>query len=241
MGSRFWNSGKFFPAGVVSILSLIMAVGYIHALIRTSHDWWKIPGMKSWCPVCFPRPYSQVYLTFHSNNFSISISVSLLFVKQNSRCSFPVPIYEGCWRVCLVPICQVENASSVVYRNMDLWQCYMYTLLDSLKWNYSPAYKILSILLQVPMLCMGSSVWQGAFCAQEYLFLDRTKVDSSLLKHLENSQIWSHNVSEALHVVVLYNFTLLSEICRKLFGMKISQWNKPQQWIGLLLKQETPE
>jgi hypothetical protein len=38
MGSRFWNSGKFFPAGVVSILSLIMAVGYIHALIRTSHD-----------------------------------------------------------------------------------------------------------------------------------------------------------------------------------------------------------
>jgi len=109
MGSRFWNSGKFFPAGVVSILSLIMAVGYIHALIRTSHDWWKIPGMKSWCLVCFPRPYSQVYLTFHSNDFSISISVSLLFVKQNSRCSFPVPIYEGCWRVCLVPICQVEN------------------------------------------------------------------------------------------------------------------------------------
>ncbi|KAH9575848.1 hypothetical protein CY35_01G132700 [Sphagnum magellanicum] len=38
MGSRFWNSGKFFPAGVVSIVSLIMAVGYIHALIRTSHD-----------------------------------------------------------------------------------------------------------------------------------------------------------------------------------------------------------
>jgi hypothetical protein len=38
MGSRFWNSGKFFPAGVVSIVSLIMAVGYIHALIQTSHD-----------------------------------------------------------------------------------------------------------------------------------------------------------------------------------------------------------
>jgi hypothetical protein len=38
MGSRFWNSGKFFPGGVVSIVSLIMAVGYIHALIRTYHD-----------------------------------------------------------------------------------------------------------------------------------------------------------------------------------------------------------
>jgi hypothetical protein len=109
MGSRFWTLGKFFPAGVVSIVSLIMAVGYIHALIRTSHDWWKIPGMKSWRLVCFPRPYNQVYLTLHSNNFSISISVSLPFVKRNSRCSFPVPIYEGCWRVCLVTICQVEN------------------------------------------------------------------------------------------------------------------------------------
>lgn len=121
---------------------------------------------------------------------------------------------------------------------MDLWQCYMYTLLDSLKWNYSPAYKILCILLQVPLLCMGSLVWQGAFCAQEYLFLDWTKVDSSLLKHLESSQIWSHNVSEALHVVVLYNFTLLSEICGKLFGMKICQGNKPQQWIWPAFKEQ---
>jgi hypothetical protein len=37
MGSRFKNSGKFFPAGVVSIASFIMTGGYIHGIMRTSH------------------------------------------------------------------------------------------------------------------------------------------------------------------------------------------------------------
>jgi len=110
-------------------------------------------------------------------------------------------------------------------------------------WNETTAqlYKIMCILLQVPLLCMGSSVWQGAVCAHEYLFLDWTKVDSSLLKHLESSQIWSHNVSEALHVVVLYNFTLLSEICGTLFGWKFAKETNFSSEFGLFLKWETPE
>ncbi|KAM7275144.1 hypothetical protein ACFE04_017010 [Oxalis oulophora] len=35
MGSRFKKSGKIFPAGVVSLTSLIMAGGYVHGIIRT--------------------------------------------------------------------------------------------------------------------------------------------------------------------------------------------------------------
>ncbi|CAM6043437.1 unnamed protein product [Sphagnum compactum] len=37
MGSRFKNSGKVFPAGVVSLFSLIMTGGYLHGLLRKSH------------------------------------------------------------------------------------------------------------------------------------------------------------------------------------------------------------
>jgi hypothetical protein len=37
MGSRFKNSGKVFPAGVVALFSFIMAGGYIHGILRTSH------------------------------------------------------------------------------------------------------------------------------------------------------------------------------------------------------------
>ncbi|CAM6066888.1 unnamed protein product [Sphagnum tenellum] len=37
MGSRFKNSGKIFPAGVVALSSFIMAGGYIHGILRTSH------------------------------------------------------------------------------------------------------------------------------------------------------------------------------------------------------------
>ncbi|ERM99406.1 protein FATTY ACID EXPORT 2, chloroplastic [Amborella trichopoda] len=37
MGSRFKNSGKIFPAGVVSLVSLIMTGGYLHGIFRSSH------------------------------------------------------------------------------------------------------------------------------------------------------------------------------------------------------------
>ncbi|XP_021724585.1 protein FATTY ACID EXPORT 2, chloroplastic-like [Chenopodium quinoa] len=37
MGSRFKKSGKVFPAGVVSLVSLIMTGGYAHGVMRTSH------------------------------------------------------------------------------------------------------------------------------------------------------------------------------------------------------------
>ncbi|KAJ8621206.1 hypothetical protein MRB53_029735 [Persea americana] len=37
MGSRFKKSGKFIPAGLVSIVSFIMAGGYIHGFFRGQH------------------------------------------------------------------------------------------------------------------------------------------------------------------------------------------------------------
>lgn len=37
MGSRYMESGKVFPAGVVSLFSLVMAGGYIHGIVRTTH------------------------------------------------------------------------------------------------------------------------------------------------------------------------------------------------------------
>lgn len=37
MGSRFKKSGKLFPAGVVSAVSLIMTGGYIHGILRSLH------------------------------------------------------------------------------------------------------------------------------------------------------------------------------------------------------------
>ncbi|KAI5079238.1 hypothetical protein GOP47_0004717 [Adiantum capillus-veneris] len=37
MGARFKKSGKLFPAGIVSLVSLIMTGGYIHGIIRSSH------------------------------------------------------------------------------------------------------------------------------------------------------------------------------------------------------------
>ncbi|CAL5401682.1 unnamed protein product [Camellia sinensis] len=37
MGSRFKKSGKIFPAGVVSLVSLIMSGGYIHGVLRSLH------------------------------------------------------------------------------------------------------------------------------------------------------------------------------------------------------------
>eukprot|EP00262_Sarcandra_glabra_P020738 TRINITY_DN8411_c0_g1_i1.p1 TRINITY_DN8411_c0_g1~~TRINITY_DN8411_c0_g1_i1.p1 ORF type:complete len:247 (-),score=39.05 TRINITY_DN8411_c0_g1_i1:240-935(-) len=37
MGSRFKKSGKIFPAGVVSVLSFIMAGGYLHGILRGLH------------------------------------------------------------------------------------------------------------------------------------------------------------------------------------------------------------
>lgn len=37
MGSRFKNSGKIFPAGIVSLVSLIMSGGYLHGIMRSSH------------------------------------------------------------------------------------------------------------------------------------------------------------------------------------------------------------
>ncbi|CAL5199106.1 unnamed protein product [Lathyrus oleraceus] len=36
MGSRFKKSGKVFPAGVVSLVSLIMTGGYLHGIMRSS-------------------------------------------------------------------------------------------------------------------------------------------------------------------------------------------------------------
>ncbi|KAG0584614.1 hypothetical protein KC19_3G222600 [Ceratodon purpureus] len=37
MGSRYMESGKVFPAGVVSLFSLVMAGGYIHGIMRSAH------------------------------------------------------------------------------------------------------------------------------------------------------------------------------------------------------------
>ncbi|KAI3685252.1 hypothetical protein L6452_34490 [Arctium lappa] len=37
MGSRFKKSGKVFPAGVVSVVSLIMTGGYLHGVMRSLH------------------------------------------------------------------------------------------------------------------------------------------------------------------------------------------------------------
>ncbi|XP_057950808.1 protein FATTY ACID EXPORT 2, chloroplastic-like [Malania oleifera] len=37
MGSRFKSSGKVFPAGVVSLASLVMAGGYLHGIMRSLH------------------------------------------------------------------------------------------------------------------------------------------------------------------------------------------------------------
>ncbi|XP_052175395.1 LOW QUALITY PROTEIN: protein FATTY ACID EXPORT 2, chloroplastic-like [Diospyros lotus] len=37
MGSRFKKSGKIFPAGVVSIVSLVMSGGYLHGILRGMH------------------------------------------------------------------------------------------------------------------------------------------------------------------------------------------------------------
>ncbi|KAJ8750868.1 hypothetical protein K2173_016049 [Erythroxylum novogranatense] len=37
MGSRFMKSGKVFPAGVVSLVSLIMTGGYVHGIMRSMH------------------------------------------------------------------------------------------------------------------------------------------------------------------------------------------------------------
>ncbi|KAK8654768.1 hypothetical protein V6N13_107368 [Hibiscus sabdariffa] len=37
MGSRFKRSGKVFPAGVVSLVSLVMTGGYIHGIMRSLH------------------------------------------------------------------------------------------------------------------------------------------------------------------------------------------------------------
>ncbi|XP_038991493.1 protein FATTY ACID EXPORT 7-like, partial [Hibiscus syriacus] len=37
MGSRFKRSGKVFPAGVVSVVSLVMTGGYLHGIMRSLH------------------------------------------------------------------------------------------------------------------------------------------------------------------------------------------------------------
>ncbi|ONK61103.1 uncharacterized protein A4U43_C08F26280 [Asparagus officinalis] len=37
MGSRFKKSGKIFPAGVVSLVSLVMVGGYFHGILRGMH------------------------------------------------------------------------------------------------------------------------------------------------------------------------------------------------------------
>ncbi|KAH7519370.1 hypothetical protein FEM48_Zijuj08G0028800 [Ziziphus jujuba var. spinosa] len=37
MGSRFKSSGKIFPAGVVSLVSLVMTGGYLHGILRSAH------------------------------------------------------------------------------------------------------------------------------------------------------------------------------------------------------------
>jgi len=39
MGSRFKKSRKIFPAGVVSLVSLVMVGGYFHGILRSSHAW----------------------------------------------------------------------------------------------------------------------------------------------------------------------------------------------------------
>ncbi|GAB2267049.1 Protein FATTY ACID EXPORT 7 [Dionaea muscipula] len=35
MGSRYLSSRKIFPAGVVSVISLVMAGGYLHGILRS--------------------------------------------------------------------------------------------------------------------------------------------------------------------------------------------------------------
>lgn len=37
MGSRYKGTGKVFPAGVVSLVSLAMAGGYLHGIMRSLH------------------------------------------------------------------------------------------------------------------------------------------------------------------------------------------------------------
>ncbi|KAF5186181.1 FATTY ACID EXPORT 2, chloroplastic-like [Thalictrum thalictroides] len=37
MGSRFRNSGKILPAGLVSLVSLVMTGGYLHGILRSMH------------------------------------------------------------------------------------------------------------------------------------------------------------------------------------------------------------
>ncbi|XP_010932316.3 protein FATTY ACID EXPORT 7 [Elaeis guineensis] len=37
MASRFKKSGKIFPAGVVSLVSLVMVGGYFHGILRSTH------------------------------------------------------------------------------------------------------------------------------------------------------------------------------------------------------------
>ncbi|CAM8894670.1 unnamed protein product [Rhodiola kirilowii] len=37
MGARYKNTGKMFPAGVVSLVSLLMAGGYAHGIMRAGH------------------------------------------------------------------------------------------------------------------------------------------------------------------------------------------------------------
>ncbi|XP_057477213.1 protein FATTY ACID EXPORT 2, chloroplastic-like [Actinidia eriantha] len=37
MGSRFKKSGKIFPAGVVSFVSLVMSGGYLHGILLSLH------------------------------------------------------------------------------------------------------------------------------------------------------------------------------------------------------------
>ncbi|GMH08155.1 hypothetical protein Nepgr_009995 [Nepenthes gracilis] len=37
MGYRFQKSGKIFPAGIVSLISLGMAGGYLHGILRSHH------------------------------------------------------------------------------------------------------------------------------------------------------------------------------------------------------------
>ncbi|KAK6116734.1 hypothetical protein DH2020_049554 [Rehmannia glutinosa] len=37
MGSRFKKSGKIFPAGIVSVASLVMSGGYLHGIMRSLH------------------------------------------------------------------------------------------------------------------------------------------------------------------------------------------------------------
>ncbi|KAL3518231.1 hypothetical protein ACH5RR_020820 [Cinchona calisaya] len=37
MGARFKRSGKIFPAGIVSLVSLVMTGGYLHGIMRSAH------------------------------------------------------------------------------------------------------------------------------------------------------------------------------------------------------------